>query len=588
MDFIKNYRLKEDDNGYTLILYLDMGLTEFADEFGSKREEQIHNLDKLIKDFIKNNFPHIRINTVKLMVGTIAVATISLQGLTGFAEELKPKAKPAFNMTYSYFGSGRDIIESLDRTGHLLDVVSPTYFDLTADGNLKITELFDPYTIKLMQNRGFNVVPFLSNHWDRDIGRAALKNKDTLIKDIVSVINTYNLDGINVDIENLTLEDRTDFTLFIKELRKAIPKDKEVSVAVAANPHGYTGGWYGSYDYTKLAEHADYLMIMSYDEHYETGDPGPIASLGFVEKSIKYALKYAPPSKIVVGLPFFGRYWKDDGSIKGKGISLIRIQELIKKYKGTITFDPYSKSPRVNIHITGYERDIPKGRYTIWFENKESILYKLNLIEKYNLKGAGSWSLNQATQDIWNIYNQWANSSRVFIDVREGWARAPIISISERGWMIGTRDFYFEPNRALSRAEAATIIVRILGLKDNHSPIPYFIDIPYNHWARRDIEIVLQHGLMKGMGNHRFAPDEPLTREEMAVLLTRLLKISPSPRIQSPFKDLDPSSWSYPYIVSMVKENIFQGYEDETFRPKEKVTRAQMAALLDRIKDILP
>ena len=39
-------------------------------------------------------------------------------------------------------------------------------------------------------------------------------------------------------------------------------------------------------DYTKLAEHADYLMIMSYDEHYETGNPGPIASLGFVEKSI--------------------------------------------------------------------------------------------------------------------------------------------------------------------------------------------------------------------------------------------------------------------------------------------------------------
>lgn len=588
MGFIKDYRLEENNQGYILVLYLDLGLTEFADEFGSKKEDQNHSLDKFIKDFITNNFSDIKINSIKLIIGTVVIATISMQEITGWAEGLTPNAKPTFNMTYAYFENGNDIIKTLSNTGEVLDVVSPTYFDLTSDGNLKITEQFYPDTIKQMKDKGFRVVPFLSNHWDRNVGKAALKNKDILIKEIVDTINVYNLDGINVDIENLTVEDREDFTLFVKQLRESLPKEKEVSVAVAANPHGYTGGWYGSFDYSKLAQYADYLMIMSYDEHYDTGDPGPVSSIGFVEDSIKYALKHAPPSKLVLGLPFYGRYWKDDGTLKGKGTSLVRINELIKKYNGIIKFDNYSKSPMATVNITGYEAGFPKGKYTIWFENEESILNKLNLIEKYNLKGAGSWSLHQATQNIWNVYNQWSNGSRVFVDVGEGWATAPILSINEKGWMIGTRDFYFEPNRALTRAEAASLLVRVLELQNTYSSIPYFSDIPYNHWAKKDIEIAVQHKLMEGYGNQRFAPDESLTREEMATLLTKLLKISPSQNAQNPFKDIDSSHWSYPYIVSMAKENIFQGYEDQTFRPKEKVSRGQMAALLDRIKDIIP
>lgn len=588
MEFIKSFKLEENNGGYILVLYLDLGLTEFADEFGNNKEDQIKSLDKFIEDFIKNNFPDIKINSVKLMVGTMVVATITLQSSMGFAEGILPKAKPVFNMTYSYFETGNDLIQTLSNTGEILDVVSPTYFDLTSDGHLKITPQFDPYTIRQMQNRNYRVVPFLSNHWNRDVGRAALQNRDVLVSEIVNIINHYNLDGINIDIENVTVEDRENLTLFVKALRDSLPKEKEVSIAVAANPRGYTGGYYGSFDYTKLAQHADYLMIMSYDEHYETGDPGPVSSVGFVEESIRYALKNAPPSKIVVGLPFYGRYWKSDGSIRGKGISLIRINELIRKYNGTVSFDTYSKSPMATIYITGYEKDIPTGTYTIWFENEESILHKLNLIEKYNLKGAGSWSLHQATQTIWDVYNQWANSSRIFVDVGEGWAKAPILSVSERGWMIGTRDFYFEPNKPLTRAQAATLLVRILELGRTNANMPYFRDVPTNHWAKTDIEIAAQHGLMNGKGNQSFAPDEFMTREEMATLLSRLLKISPSNNKNTIFRDIEPNRWSYPFIVAMTERKIFEGFEDKTFRPTEKVTRAQMAALLERIKDIIP
>ncbi len=587
MDYIRSYKLEKNNDGYTLILYLDIGLTEFANEFGRNEEERNKNLNKFINAFIKNNFTDIKINSVRLMVGSMVVGTLTLQSISAFSDDIK-STKPDFHMTYSYLDAGNALIETLNRTGDFLDVVAPGYFDLTSDGHLKLTAQFDPSTIEQMQKSNYRVVPFLSNHWDRDVGRAALKNRKTLIKEIVEIIERYNLDGINVDIENITHEDRDNFTLFIKELRESLPKGKELSVAVPANPKGYTTGWYGAYDNKKLAEYADYLMLMTYDEHYDGGNSGPVASIQFVEGAIKYELKNVPSSKMVLGLPFFGRYWKSDGSLKGKGISLIRVNELIKKYKGTVTFDNSTKSPKASINITGYEPGMPKGNYIIWFENEESILNKLELLKKYKLRGAGSWSLNQATQDIWNVYNGWSNGSRIFLDVEEGWAKAPIISVSEKGWMIGTRDFYFEPNEPLTRAQAATLLVRVLELEKNNKSIPRYLDVPNNHWAKSDIEIASQHGIMNGKGEQKFAPDEFLTREEMATLLSRLLEIEPTEgKMINPFKDISPSQWSYPFVVTMAKENIFEGYEDNTFRPKEKVTRAQMAALLDRIKDMI-
>lgn len=81
------------------------------------------------------------------------------------------------------------------------------------------------------------------------------------------------LDGVNVDIENVTEKQRTQYTELVRRLRESLPSDKEVSVAVAANPSGWNTGWHGSYDYAELGKYADHLFIMAYDEHYQGGAP---------------------------------------------------------------------------------------------------------------------------------------------------------------------------------------------------------------------------------------------------------------------------------------------------------------------------
>ncbi len=84
----------------------------------------------------------------------------------------------------------------------------------------------------------------------------------------------------------------------VKLLREKIPSHKEVSVTVAANTNDWQAGWHGSYDYSALAQYADHLFIMTYDEHYEGGVAGPVAGIQFVEDSIQYALSKTTSDKL--------------------------------------------------------------------------------------------------------------------------------------------------------------------------------------------------------------------------------------------------------------------------------------------------
>jgi spore germination protein YaaH/putative cell wall-binding protein len=331
-----------------------------------------------------------------------------------------PQAAKGFHMSYTFFGTTQTQIDFVNRANGNLQVVSPSYFDINTDGSLKLTAQLSQTFINEMHKRNIKVVPFLSNHWDRNIGRAGLANREKLVTQIAQAIQTYNLDGVNVDIENVTHVDKEDFTELVRLLRNKVPEHKEVSVAVAINPNGWTQGWHGSYDYKNLSQISDYLMVMAYDESYFGGPSGPVASIGWVEKGINELLKHAPPNKIVLGLPFFGRYWQEGAAIGGHGIAKHMADTLVQKYDGSITFDEKSQSPRANFTIREGDpttvvsgRTLTTGNYTLWFEDQRSLQEKFNLINKHSLLGSGSWALGLENLGIWAQYGAWTSLPQV-------------------------------------------------------------------------------------------------------------------------------------------------------------------------------
>lgn len=388
---IVNYNSREEAN---------FGLDFFSPENIQKYRESIF-------EAIQKTYKGLAVKAVKVTIAGILVATIPLSMM------LSTAAADKYSMAYFNGGTASQQITYVNRTQNSLQTVSPSYFNINTNGSLKL-ETPSIQLIDTMHAQNIKVVPYLSNHWDRATGQRALENYKQLAKDIADSIAKYNLDGVNVDIENVTELHRSQYSSLMAELRRLIPADKEVSVAVAANPKSWNTGWHGSYDYKELAKHSDYLMIMTYDEHWNGGNAGPVASIGFVEKSIQYALKNTTPDKVLVGLPFFGRIWSEDGRFVGDGLNLSTVDKLIQNHAATITFDQASQSPKAEFTVKSSDtvstvggRVLQPGKYVVWYENDQSLEAKLKLVSQYDLKGAGSWALGQEPGSIWNNYGTW-------------------------------------------------------------------------------------------------------------------------------------------------------------------------------------
>jgi spore germination protein YaaH len=450
-------------------------------------------------------------------------------------------AEPRTNMSYLYFGSPTSYIGQMDKTQNTLTMVSPNYLDIVENGAVVVTWKLDTSFISEMHRRGIRVVPFLSNHWNAANGIAALDaaSVDTVTTQIVNVINQYDLDGVNVDIEGVGATYRDAFTTFVRLLRAKMPPTKEVSVAVAANPNGWTTGWHGFYNYPALAEVADYLMIMSYDESWQGSDPGPVSSIGFFERSLKYALNQGVGlADVVMGVPFYGRLWKVDGptlegmTVKGIGVSNVRVEPILSTYGAATTYDESKQSPYATFTIPAGQSEYisgvkcTEGTYVLWFDNEQSIKKKLRLVNDYGVRGAGSWSLYQETAATWNYYARWLNGA-FYRDVASGfWAEDVIMEMADKGWMTGISSTSFVPQGALTRAQSATIFVRALALATATAPSP-FVDTQ-SHWAKDAIATAYQAGLLQGVDATHFKPDEPMTRAQMAAIMSRMAsRLSP-------------------------------------------------------------
>ncbi|MDQ0871791.1 spore germination protein YaaH [Paenibacillus sp. V4I3] len=527
--------------------------------------------------------------------GLLTIATSSEPSVKAEASSSQGK----FTMSYLFFGNSNSYTSQVDKSGQTLDVVSPSYFHINVDGSLQLSDSLQDSFITDMHQRGKRVVPFFSNDFDRTLGEKAIDNREALVNQIVEAIEDHKLDGINMDIENVDAAFRDKYTDMVKMLRDKLPSGMEVSVAVAANPTGATNSWIALYDYKALAAVSDYLMIMAYDESYP-GDPtpGPVASLPFVEKSIRYAVAQAPADKIVLGVPFYGRYWNQNAAANGSGVSAQTLMKLIDTYKGTVRYDAASQSPVATFTISPtdaassvYGNKLGPGDYTVWFENEQSLKEKLKLVGKYNLKGTGSWSLNQETTDTWDYYSLWSDGF-YFADMQKHWALADVLTAANRGWMLGIASDRFAPDAALTRAEAATIIVRVLGLKGEASSVlsASFSDVPATHWAWQDIRLAKQSGLIQGISSDRFAPDQIMTREQMSVLLSRALQLTSQAgggAAAKGFTDVPAGSWSAGAIAAMSSNGLVDGFADGTFRPRASLTRGEMAALLSRAQPLL-
>ncbi len=152
----------------------------------------------------------------------------------------------------------------------------------------------------------------------------------------------------------------------------------------------------------------------------------------------------------------------------------------------------------------------------------------------------------------------------------------------EKGLVKGYPDGTFRPEKSLTRAEATVLILRFLNISPKGSYKRHFADVSPDFWAFKWIEEAYKRGIVKGIGNGKFAPNREVTRGEFTVMLVRELKL-PEKTGRIPFKDVSPSYFGYKEIVTAYLNGIlnapsfFESGNEEFFKPNKPITRGEAA-----------
>ena len=242
--------------------------------------------------------------------------------------------------------------------------------------------------------------------------------RETLITQLIAEALRVGVDGINVDFEKISDKCGEHYIEFIRELSVKCRQNGLVLSVDNYVPKSFNT----QYDRKEQGIVADYVVIMGYDEYY-AGSPeaGPVSSYNYVKEGITETLKEVPAEKVISGIPFFTRLWKEtpktEEELKSdKGTDA-------EQYSATVESDAYGMdNAQAIVKQAGVDTTLDKkagqnyatweadgSKYEIWLEDSKSIEAKLKLMKKYKLAGTAEWSLGQESSDIWNLIQKYVN-----------------------------------------------------------------------------------------------------------------------------------------------------------------------------------
>ncbi len=300
--------------------------------------------------------------------------------------------------------AGNDTLSEAVANTKGLNVISPTWFKLNDSEGGFVSFASQDYVDKA-HGMGLEVWALVENiEYADSIDMYALLSSTTkrarLIDSLVSTALDYNIDGINVDFEQISTDCGEHYIEFIREL--SIPCRANGIVLSVDNyvPTGYTD----HYDRGEQGVVADYVIIMGYDEHYSGSDQaGSVASINFVEEGIERTVEQVPAHKVINAVPFYTRIWKTKGAELGsQAVGMAAAEEYVSAHNIALEWDEET--------CQNYGEYTEGGSlFQVWLEDERSIEVKLNIMEKYQIGGVAGWRLGFEKPEIWDVIGVYLN-----------------------------------------------------------------------------------------------------------------------------------------------------------------------------------
>lgn len=225
------------------------------------------------------------------------------------------------------------------------------------------------------------------------------QNMNAFAANLVQLVERYGLDGVDIDIEDVLEEDRNRLTQLYRVIGRVFDeRGYFFSTAVPSKTGPKDPSVFAKpFDYPNLHQPTDQFVVMLYNEHGWPGSgPGPVVSIGRMEKVLRYAMTVMPKEKIVAAVSVFGF----DFNLKTGRASYVTYDmaiNLAKKYNKEVIFDKETQTP-----MFAYT-DENGVKHEVWFEDRASIQAKVRLANRLGIRGLALWRLGLEDPAIWTM-----------------------------------------------------------------------------------------------------------------------------------------------------------------------------------------
>ena len=302
-----------------------------------------------------------------------------------------------------------------DETGGI-DVVAPMWYYQQVESGGNITNYGDKGFVELAHARGFKVWSTFKNNvsdnsrW-QSYTTSVLESEELRNKTIAQYLfyaAIYGVDGVNIDFEYLTNANRDYLTAFMETLGYYADRmGLQLSIDTLINE-----SYNKMYDYEALADIVDYLMVMTYDYHYNGSlYAGSVSPQSWYTAEVEELLELVPSDKLVMGIPFYCRIY----SVDDKGYNLaLSSSEIVLTYG-------MQKMRETVIKINNTSGEVPEWSHSdgqfyleymtatgvrkcVWLENERSIANRLSYVYHYDLAGSCCWKYGLEEEGVYDVF----------------------------------------------------------------------------------------------------------------------------------------------------------------------------------------
>ena len=283
----------------------------------------------------------------------------------------------------------------LSRTGGALDF---------RDWDPKIN-LMNPHVVTVARIHGIDIQPILNNaeYGVFDPRRAhqlltSPANQDAVVRSVTAWLQQQKFQGLNLDFENLEDRDYARLPDFVARLRDALhPAGLQLSVDIEVGQPAVP--------LVRLADLADFVILMAYNQHGQTSRPGPIATVGWYDSVLTRVLAKVPASKVVAGIGNYGLDWRGDGSEARRlgfedAMFTAKDNRPDEPPQQVLDFDPAALNPTFT-----YQDDSARS-HEVWLLDGVTAYNDLLLAHRAGLKGTALWVLGAEDPAVWSVYDR--------------------------------------------------------------------------------------------------------------------------------------------------------------------------------------